>query len=469
VTGIWEDRLNNIAYGLTFGMPDAATVIEKMEDLKKVLLKAANEPGASGRTGDAAAENLRAAATRAQAIADTTKAVKAKVDEAAEVQFAAQTAWQDLPEGELSQSTIDRINSTADGDGVNVDEVGMCLVKNANTLSNVKAAVAAKRESAAKTAVEKASDDLDKIEFPPEVTDHDGKRPGGGDGSDGSSGSYPSSSGSSQPRSFSYYPDASGSSGGGGSSTVSRADGSSIDWGPGSYPLDTGTGSTPSVGGSSHPGGGSSAPGDGSGGGLTPNGQGGGGTTWTGGSSGAATGLGIGGSAGSGLLGNIGTGGAVAGAGGAALFGGARLAGGFGATGGAAATGGVSGSGASAGGSLGVRGAAGVGGASGSGTAVGPGGVGGLGRGGAAGTAGRTGGLLGGTRAGSGAGAASSSAGAGAGGRSGAVGAGGRPGAAGRERDKEQGRGLGGPIAPHLEDEEQRGPRSASAGAGGRG
>lgn len=36
------------------------------------------------------------------------------------------------------------------------------------------------------------------------------------------------------------------------------------------------------------------------------------------------------------------------------------------------------------------------------------------------------------------------------------------------DRDRQEGRGLGGPIAPKLEDDEERGPRSAAAGAGGR-
>ena len=61
MTGIWEDRLNNIAYGLTFGMPNADRLIAKMDDLRDVLAKAAREPGATGRTGDAAADNLKAA------------------------------------------------------------------------------------------------------------------------------------------------------------------------------------------------------------------------------------------------------------------------------------------------------------------------------------------------------------------------------------------------------------------------
>lgn len=104
----------------------------------------------------------------------------------------------------------------------------------------------------------------------------------------------------------------------------------------------------------------------------------------------------------------------------------------------------------------------GAGGLGGLGAAGGVGGVGGLGAGG--GLAGS--GMQGGSGAGSGAGAGGA-AGAGMGGRAGNTPTGmmgGQGGAGGKEKR----RGLGGPIAPKLEDEEEMGPRSAAAGAGGR-
>jgi hypothetical protein len=41
-------------------------------------------------------------------------------------------------------------------------------------------------------------------------------------------------------------------------------------------------------------------------------------------------------------------------------------------------------------------------------------------------------------------------------------------GGAGGGRSEKKGRGLGGPIAPKLEDDAEFGPRSEGAGAGGR-
>lgn len=97
---------------------------------------------------------------------------------------------------------------------------------------------------------------------------------------------------------------------------------------------------------------------------------------------------------------------------------------------------------------------------------VGAGGVGGAGA--AAGGAARLGsGLSGSAAAGTGAGGASGAGGAG--GRAGATNMmGGGGGAGGAGKDKEKRSGLGGLIAPKLEDDEELGPRSAAADAGGR-
>ncbi|MBX3094851.1 MAG: hypothetical protein KF680_10005 [Cryobacterium sp.] len=125
-------------------------------------------------------------------------------------------------------------------------------------------------------------------------------------------------------------------------------------------------------------------------------------------------------SGGSGTLTGLGLAGGAGGAGAAALAAGARLSGAGLGTGSA---GGLGAGGLGAGG----LGAGGLGGAGGGGLA------------GAAGAAGRGGGTPMGMMGGGGAGS-----------------------------DKEKRRGLGGPMAPKLEDDEELGPRSAAAGAGGR-
>lgn len=121
-------------------------------------------------------------------------------------------------------------------------------------------------------------------------------------------------------------------------------------------------------------------------------------------------------------------------------------------------------------GSMGALGGSGIGGASGAGLKAGGGLLGNSAAGGA-GSAGRPGGIggIGGVGGVGGAGGAG-----GASGSSGAAGSGMRPGmgmmggAGGDEEEKAKRSGLGGPIAPKLEDEEERGPRAKGAQAGSR-
>lgn len=151
------------------------------------------------------------------------------------------------------------------------------------------------------------------------------------------------------------------------------------------------------------------------------------------------------------------------------LPGGGGLAGGLG--GGAAGAAALAAAKAAGGGIGGMRlgGAGGVGGAGGLGGVGGAGSAGGSGAGarGASGLLGRAGGLEGGSAA-TGAGGANGAGGnAAAGGRGGTGMMGGQGGGAGSS-ERERRSGLGGPIAPKLDDDEM-GPRSRGAGAGGRG
>ena len=159
--------------------------------------------------------------------------------------------------------------------------------------------------------------------------------------------------------------------------------------------------------------------------------------------------IGGGGGIGTGIGGGIG--GVVGGgAGAAAIAAGSKIAGigSMGALGGSG-LGGASGAGLKAGGGLlGNSALGGAGGAGGAGGSARPGGIGGVGGAGGAG------------------GAAGSSGAAGSGMRPGMGMMGGAGGA--DEEEKAKRSGLGGPVAPKLEDEEERGPRAKSAQAGSR-
>lgn len=458
MTGVWEKRLQNIAYGQEFSMPSATQLVGSMQDLSLLLDKAAAEPGVQGESGEAATQSLHSASQRARAVAATTQKVQASLDQANQVRLDAQQNLAGLSSGTLSPRDEAIVRAAAAG--ATIMFPGFSVIAGEGAVDLINWFLGHNREDAAKQAVQAASARLDQIDFPQELEAPDGEgtkdaggkhpvlSPGvggpgiGGPGVGGPGIGAPGigGPGTGEGGSFGNYPD---------------ADTPVFDHGnlPGgltvddSYPgpefaVDPPSGSdgdslNPVV---VPPGHKPPWTGDWNGGGLTPNGPATGGTSWgtvpggTGLGSAPST-VGAGSGSGSGMLGSAATGGAVAGTSGAALFGGARLA-----------RGGAAGSvapGAVAGGGMGTRGAAG---------------------------AGRSGGLLGGTRAGAaasgkGAGAAS---GSGAGGRGGMVGGGGRPAGGGRGRDKQEAHGLGGPIAPHLEDDEDRGPRSESAGAGGR-
>lgn len=174
---------------------------------------------------------------------------------------------------------------------------------------------------------------------------------------------------------------------------------------------------------------------------------------------GGGIGSGVGGGIGGGLGGIVG-----GGAGAAAIAAGSKISG-IGSMGAlrGAGLGGASGAGVRAGGGLlggsGAGGGTGVRGVGGLGAGMGGSGVGGTGVGGTG-----VGGV--GSAGGAGAGGAGSSGAAGSGMRPGMGMMGGAGGA--EEEEKAKRSGLGGPIAPKLEDDEERGPRAKSAQAGSR-
>ncbi|WP_417563456.1 hypothetical protein [Microbacterium sp.] len=452
MTGVWEQRLQNIANGQRFAMPAAKQLVQTMDELTPLLDKAAADPGIAGKTGMAASDSLQDASRKSVSVSATTQQLTAAVTAANAVQDQAEKDLAGLSSGQLSPTDEAIVRAAATG--ATIMFPGFSVLAGEGAVQLVNWFLGNKREETAKAAVQRASEQLDAIYVPQSMADPsalDGttpKNPGGSvPGSTGTGG------GGGGP-SFANYPDA-------GSTPTGSAQlppGITVHppstdpgytspgynppgYNPGGYPTYPGPGDD----GSLHPV--VVPPGQdpwGPGGGLTPNGPGAGGTTW-GPGAGVGGPVGSGGGSGSGLLGGVGAGIGGAAVGGVALVGGARMAG----RGGLGA-GGVGVGGAGIGGVGGV-GMAGAGGANGAGAR----------------TAGRAGGLLGGGAAGRQGGAARGSSGSAAGGRGGLMGAGGS-GRGASDRDRQEGRGLGGPIAPKLEDDEERGPRSEAAGAGGR-
>ncbi|MDU0344921.1 hypothetical protein RWH44_04320 [Microbacterium sp. KSW2-29] len=509
MTGTWEQRLQNLAEGgVPWDMPTRYELANALEALRQVLDAASKDTGIGGDAGDAARAKFAASVTEVDAqIQYLRDHVNERLIDANDVRRQARDSAASLPPGEMNGNQEAMVRGAAAGASIVFGPVAFLAGEGASRAIN--GYMASQREEAARTAVEKHSDQMDAIEMrePPAfsstvISSEPTSSP--------SSSEVPAGGYGAQQRSFESYPDwdmsgggAAGGGNGGGTATPPPGGGGGggglqpppSEYGPfpnppgqtpgGQPPIDIGnvppdpTPDGPISGSPTLPGGIPMVPGGG-GGGLvgTPGGPG----------AGLGSGLGAGLIAGGGgalALGRVGGGAGAPGVPGGRLFGGpAGGSVGAGGAGGARSGGLLGRPGAGAG--LGTRGVGGLG-AAGTGsansTARGAGArAGGLGAagtraGGVGGAGGSATGTSGGRAAaangragvgaagGSGAGAAGTGRTAGAGSRG--VGGMGGPGSR-SERKKDEARGLAGPIAPRMEDDEEIGPRSENAQAGGR-
>lgn len=456
----WETRLQNLANAPDWTLPNLPQVGEALDALTTLLNRVASDTGLTGDTDREAIAQMEAAK---QDIGDLIEVVKTTLPAAISIantrREEAQRHLAALGSGSLSAEDQQTIRNVAAG--TTIFFPGFSIIAGEGAIAAANWYLGSQREAQAKTAVEAVSNALneDQRAFPdlPPMANVYGSIP-----------NIPPhlqdtniDPGGPQTPSFQKYPDYNvpvgvppGQGGvimpdpdGGGPRFVPNDPDSGENGGPG------GTGRPPIYNGLPLPGPGvivhPDGPTDGigtyPGGGQSPWAPVGPGGAGGPGGSGGLGGVGIGGSGSGGL-----SSGFMAGAGGAAALGGlgkAAAAGGLGRLGGMAGVGG--------GGGAGIAGRGGAGGLGGGLTANAGGGAGGgllgkggVGAGGAAGAAAEAGGSRGATGMMGGGGAG---AGAGGGGRS----------------DK-KGRGLGGPIAPSIEDDAEFGPRSEGAGAGGR-
>ncbi len=466
MTGPWEQRLTNFAEGgVPWDVPHRYELESGLESLLQVVQKVASDPGLIGQSGDAAKAAISATATGVARQIDYVKShLPSRLDQANDVRSRARNDLSSLPAGGMSETQENIVRGAAVGTTFLLGPLSFLAGEGAvGVINNY---LASQREQAAQEILRKYSDEMDSVAVarPPVFDadfwdDDDTTEPSHtrswptDDGSGGRSGG----------RSFEKYPDwdttpGTPSTGGGlenGSSQPEyhtmpqphivgprpdgpiRGDIPIIDL-DNIKPEPTPDGSI--IGTPTLPGSIPSAPG----GGLL------------GGSGGAGAGIGSGlgagliaGGGGAAALGSIARG---AGAAGGSLFSGA---GGTATSGAAGRSGGLLGKTAAAGSGLGTRGVGGMGGAAGGGAPA---------QSTAKGAGMRAGGVGGGGSAG-GAAAGGGARGAGAGSRG--VGGMGGPGSRSDRRD-DASRGLGGPIAPRMEDDEEIGPRSENAQAGGR-
>ncbi len=457
MTGPYEQGLINIAEGgAPFDIPIVSDLVTKLVDLRDVVDAAAQQPGIDGESADTASERFRVARETISAqISYLENALQSALRSANGIRDDARERLANLPSGQLSPGQEAVVRTAAAGTTLIFGP--LALLAGEGAVQGFNGQLSQQREAQAKRDFETVSSSLQGLNppSPPSATfaeqDSTGKfakteestaAPSGGS----PSGSRPSSGGGSTNGSPTYVPR------GYDPTTpvtttptpehlIPRPDtprGPGIDLGqvPPHYTPPTPDGSISGIG---------TLPGHVSGPGLI-------GGSFPGGISGGGAGLGSGLSAG-----------LIAGGGGAAAL--SRLSSGMG-SGTAAAGRTISGSG----GLLGKSGApatgAGLGGRAGTGS-LGGGSAGGTGTSGTGANAAAAGSRGTGTAAGTG--GAGGTAGGGTAGAAGSRGAGGMGSGSGTRSDRrDERRGLGGPIAPRLEDDDETAPRSENAGAGSR-
>ncbi|MBA8815030.1 hypothetical protein FHX48_000082 [Microbacterium halimionae] len=437
----WEERLRNLAHGGdSWDLPSQAELDSALSNLRPILTRASSDHGLTGATGLAASESMAQAATEAARVEQYLAQVKEFVSQANRIRNLASDRLQALGTGQLDSGQEAIVRGATAGATIWMGPISFVAGEGAVQAMNW--FLGSQREEQSKAAVAEVSDALDALPEPnplPAPPVLDGAK---SDVEQGSTDPSPVPVPGEGSRSVDNYPDfgappaspPTGISYGGGSGAGYTGGGQS---GVEHFSPTTPTyisPETPII----------VAP--------TPDGPMSGGTSTPGFSTSPGHGL-IGGGSSDSSSGGL-TQGLMAGAGGAAAMGGlkrAASAGGFGRVGGigSSTAGGIgsSSAGAAGRGAFGSSLTANAGGAPGAGSS--------------------SNGLLGARGGGASAGAAAEGMGARGSGTSMAGGGGGAPGNAGSRAEK-KGRGLGGPIAPKIDDDDELGPRSENAGAGGR-
>ncbi|WP_181408290.1 hypothetical protein [Schumannella sp. 10F1B-5-1] len=459
MTGPYEQKLTSLAAASgDWDVPSAEPLRAQLETLGLLLKAAQEQHGLTGASGDAATLSLFETYEKAVALTQSIDVVSTTVAQANAVRRDAGVELENLPDGQLGPTAEAAVRGVATGVTILLGPIS--VVAGEGAVDAVNGWLSDRRERAAQDAVSRMTGSFPELPTipDPESTAGSGesgvsatvpREPGSATSGGATTGGVTAAGAGAKTPLGTATPGATAgaATSSTGSTTAPTAPGSIID-----HTAETGDGSWGS---------GSTLPG------VTADGAVGGGSTTLGGGLGLGGSGAVGGSTSLGGLGGGSLGSSVLGAGlgAAAALGAGRIA----------ALGGLGG-GAGAGAGL-------AGGRPGISALGGAGGRGGLGAGGGAGAtadAGR-GGLLGGSTAGAGARAGTAGAVGGAAGAAAAEGSAGRgaannmmggagagAGAGGGSSSRKGGRGMGGPLAPKLDDEGDGTARSAAASAGGR-
>ncbi len=225
MTGTWEQRLQNLAEGgVPWDMPTRYELANALEALRQVLDAASKDTGIGGDAGDAARAKFAASVTEVDAqIQYLRDHVNERLIDANDVRRQARDSAASLPPGEMNGNQEAMVRGAAAGASIVFGPVAFLAGEGASRAIN--GYMASQREEAARTAVEKHSDQMDAIEMrePPAfsstvISSEPTSSP--------SSSEVPAGGYGAQQRSFESYPDwdmsgggAAGGGNGGGTAT----------------------------------------------------------------------------------------------------------------------------------------------------------------------------------------------------------------------------------------------------------
>jgi len=159
MTGTWEQRLQRLARGADWAMPAADALRSAITSITPKLTSSASEPGITGKSGDAASESFRALVAFAAQLNSSLDLTTGAISAANTTLAQARKALAALPPGDTGSALAAVIGSTAPGTKILLGAFSVIASPLATGAANLW--LSGQREAAAQQAVKTATEELD--------------------------------------------------------------------------------------------------------------------------------------------------------------------------------------------------------------------------------------------------------------------------------------------------------------------
>ena len=159
MTGTWEQRLQRLAGGADWAMPAADALRSAITSITPTLTSSASEPGITGKSGDAASESFRALVAVAAQLNSSLDLTTGAISAANTTLAKARKALAALPPGDTGSALAAVIGSTAPGTKILLSAFSVIASPLATGAANLW--LSGQREAAAQQAVKTATEELD--------------------------------------------------------------------------------------------------------------------------------------------------------------------------------------------------------------------------------------------------------------------------------------------------------------------